>query len=307
MMTTAEPAATKRVAALIVSGFLGSGKTTLVRRLLNDAKRRGLRLAVVSNEFGDLGIDKALIGENHLAYVELEGGCVCCQLSNELRDTLEALRRQVDPDQILVETSGVALPGQTQLTFWREPVNTWVDDDVALVVVNAEQVYENRDLDGTFADQVTSADLILLNKIDLIPPPALPAVEARLRAIEPDAPILRAEHGDVDPAVLFPPDLDGLRALRRAGPEVDAPHTHDQFTSREIVVEDGIEPRALLSRLRGLHALRLKGFVATRDGVRLVQGVASRIEIAPPPGPVRPDLLGRLVVIERSSIRGATQ
>ena len=299
MITATETSPTKRVAVLIVSGFLGSGKTTLVRRLLGDAQRRGLRLAVVSNELGDVGVDRALLGEGHLSYVELEGGCVCCQLSNELRDTLEVLRRDIDPDQILVETSGVALPGQTQLTFWREPVNTWVEDDVALVVVNAEQIYEDRDLEGTFADQLTSADLILLNKIDLIPPAALPEVEVRLRAIEPETPILHATYGDVDPAVLFPPDVDGLRALRRTGADAAAPHTHDHFTSRELVIEDGVGVADLLARLRALHALRLKGFVRTRDGVRLVQGVANRIEIGPPPGALRPDLLGRLVVIER--------
>jgi len=300
-MMAVERAVPRQVAALIVSGFLGSGKTTLVRQLLRDAQRRGLRMAVVSNEFGELGIDRALLGDSHPAYVELDGGCVCCQLSNELRDTLETLRRDVDPDQILVETSGVALPGQTQLTFWREPVNAWVHDDVALVVVNAEQVLEERDLDGTFADQVTSADLLLLNKIDLIPASALPDVEARLRAIEPEAPILHAEYGDIDPAVLFPPDVDGLRAQRRSATATGSRHTHDRFCSREVVVDDGVDADTLVSRLRALGALRLKGFVTTSDGVRLVQGVAHRIELQPPPGPVRPDLLGRIVVIERSA------
>lgn len=299
-MATASGAVKRQIDALIVSGFLGSGKTTLVRALLCDARRRGLRMAVVSNEFGDLGIDRALLGDAQPAYVELEGGCVCCQLSNELRDTLEMLRREIDPDRILVETSGVALPGQTQLTFWREPVSAWAGNDVAVVVVNAEQVFENRDLEGTFVDQVTSADLLLLNKIDLIPPAALPAVEARLRAIEPEAPILHAEFGDIDPAVLFPPDADGLRAQRRDAGEAPVPHTHEHFTSREVAIEDGVDPNALVARLRALGALRIKGFVTTAAGVRVVQGVANRIELGTPPGPVRRDLLGRIVVIERS-------
>jgi G3E family GTPase len=83
-----------------------------------------------------LGIDQALLGQEGEAYVELEGGCVCCQLSNELLDTLQMLRERVQPDRIIVETSGVALPFDIQLQFWRDPIRQWVDDDMALVVVN---------------------------------------------------------------------------------------------------------------------------------------------------------------------------
>lgn len=144
--------AERPIPVLIVSGFLGSGKTTLVRHLLADAQRSGDRVAVISNEFGALGIDQALLGASEGAYVELEGGCVCCQLSDELRDTLQMLRERVNPHRIIVETSGVALPSDTQLQFWREPVCHWVEDDVAAIVVNAEQLLEGRDLHGTFED-----------------------------------------------------------------------------------------------------------------------------------------------------------
>ena len=92
------------IPVLVVSGFLGSGKTTLVRHLLEDAQRTGDRIAVISNEFGALGIDQALLEARDGAYVELEGGCVCCQLSDELRDTLQMLREQVNPTRVIVET-----------------------------------------------------------------------------------------------------------------------------------------------------------------------------------------------------------
>jgi cobalamin biosynthesis protein CobW len=291
----------KRVPVLVVSGFLGAGKTTLVRHLLHDAQRTGVRVAVVSNEFGALGIDKALLGEGEEAYVEIEGGCVCCQLSDALLDTLQMLWERVRPDRIIVETSGVALPFDTQLNLWREPVSAWVDDDMAVVVVNAEQLMEGRDLEGTFEDQVSSADLLLLNKVDLIPPEALGQVEAMLSALAPETPMVRSIQGSIDPAVLFPPDLAGIRSQRRTARPEPPPHQHDMFHAQEISVEEGVEPDVLSERLRHLGALRAKGFVQTSQGLRLVQGVGRRIELTevtllPPPA-----LLGRIVVITRNA------
>jgi cobalamin biosynthesis protein CobW len=291
----------KRIPVLVVAGFLGAGKTTLVRHLLHDAQRTGVRVAVVSNEFGALGIDKALLGEGEEAYVEIEGGCVCCQLSDTLLDTLQMLWERVRPDRIIVETSGVALPFDTQLNLWREPVSAWVDDDMAVVVVNAEQLMEGWDLEGTFEDQVSSADLLLLNKIDLIPPEALGQVEAMLHTLAPETPTVRSIQGSVDPAVLFPPDPAGIRSQRRTTRPEPPPHQHDMFQAQEISVEDGIEPEVLSERLRRLGTLRAKGFVETSQGLRLVQGVGRRIELTevtllPPPA-----LRGRVVVITRSA------
>ncbi len=290
----------KRVPALVVSGFLGSGKTTLVRHLLADAQRHGRRAAVVSNEFGELGIDGALLNRAGDDYVELSGGCVCCRLSDELVETLQMLRERANPDLVIVETSGVALPFDVQLHFWREPISEWIETDVVVVVVNAEQLAEGRDLDGTFAQQVSSADLLLLNKLDRVPAQALPDLEATLRRIEPDAPLIRAVHAQVDPALLFPPDPGGMRERRRSEPIDIQPHHHEEFITEEFTTVEGIEPAALLERVRALAPLRAKGFVITSEGPRILQGVGPRIELskldfAPPA-----ELIGRVVVIRRS-------
>ena len=285
-----------RVPAAVISGFLGSGKTTLVCHLLADAQRRGLRLAVISNEFGALGIDRALFGGEE-SYVELAGGCVCCQLSNDLLDTLQRLREEVDPERIVIETSGVALPSETQLNFYREPVRSWIGDDLGLVVVNAEQVAAGRDLEGTFEDQLTSADVIVLNKLDLVSARDLASIEARLRAIEPEAPIVHARHGDIDPDLVF---LSGTRGGTPPR-DVHRDHTHEAFVTDELHFPAGIAAAEVEAAIRTRTPLRAKGFVVTADGVCLVQGVGPRIQIEPAATAPEPALLGRVVVIHRAA------
>jgi G3E family GTPase len=297
----ATPRSDRRIPALLVSGFLGSGKTTLVRHLLRDAQARGLRLAIVSNEFGALGIDRALLGGSDEAFVELGGGCVCCQLSDELVLTLGRLREKIDPDRIVIETSGVALPYDVQLHFWREPLASWIGEDLTAVVVNAEQLATAGALDETFEDQVSSADLLLLNKIDLVRESVLPALEARLRDIEPEAPILRTRHAEVLPDVLFTP----LPGERPRLPHVhDHAHSHEGFASEVVAFAAGLGSLEVAARVRSAGALRAKGFVATAEGLRLVQGVGPRVELIEPEFAPPPELVGQVVLIRKNARGG---
>ena len=293
----------RKVPALVVSGFLGAGKTTLIRRLLDEAVRDGVRVALISNELGALGIDRALLGPGGDAFVEIEGGCVCCELSDDLIDTLQLLWERVNPDRVVIETSGVALPFDTQLNFWREPVCRWIGEDMAVVVVNAEQLAENRDLEGTFSDQVTSADLIVLNKVDLLDPEALDIAQQRLRAIEPEAPVVLARQGDIAIDLLFPPDVPtGAAARDRSGPPpAPRPHSHEAFETEIWAVPAGLGVEELEARLSEPDLLRAKGFARTPSGIHLVQVVGRRIELLPFEGEVDPDLLDRIVLIRRAA------
>ncbi len=293
------PVTGNNVPALVVSGFLGAGKTTLVRHLLEEAQEQNVRMAVVSNEFGELGIDQALL-ENQTGqhYVELEGGCVCCKLSDEFVATLQSIREEVHPDRVVVETSGVALPFDTLLNFWREPVSEWVGECLSVVVVNAEQVAEERDLEGTFEQQVSSADLLILNKLDLVPPDWRDQVQERVQGLAPGTPVVQAVQARVRTPVLFPPDPGSL-PKRVARPMVHEPHTHESFESEECVIEPGMDPETLVRRIQSHHALRAKGFVQTSEGLRLVQGVGPRVDLVVPPVNPPEHLLGRLVLIRR--------
>lgn len=289
---------TRRVPALVLSGFLGSGKTTLVARILADAQSRGIRIALISNELGELGIDRALLGLGGQSYIELEGGCVCCELADDLLETLVELHRDIDPDRFVIETSGVALPYDTQLNFWREPACDFIGDDMAVVVVNADQVHEMRDLEGTFEDQVQSADLLILNKMDLVPEKEWPAVEAKLREIEPEAPIVHAVRGDIDLDLLFPPDAQELD--RRGETPAARPHHHEHFDTDEWRPQPGITIEALEKRFEEAGLLRAKGFVETDEGLRLVQVVGHRVEITIPIDSPPAELIGRVVQIRRA-------
>lgn len=275
-----------RVPVVVVSGFLGSGKTTLVRRMLADAQAHGIRLGVVSNEFGALGIDAALLGRGGAELVELAGGCVCCELSDSLVETLQAMRAGYDPDRIVIETSGVALPFDTQLNLYRPGVREWVGDEACLVVVDAEHVDDGGD---TLAQQVASADLVLLNKTDLVP---AERVLARVQAMNPAAPVLPCVQGDVPMELLYPSGP--------ARPKFVAPHHHEGFAARELRAPDGLDEDGVSAWLDAHRALRMKGFVATTAGVRVVQGVGARVELTEPAEPVDPALIGRVVVIERT-------
>ncbi|MBI5506639.1 MAG: GTP-binding protein [Deltaproteobacteria bacterium] len=299
--------------ALVVSGFLGSGKTTLVRHLLEESQRQGIRTAVVSNEFGELGIDEALLADAAADYVELSGGCVCCRLSDDLLRTLQQLWERARPQRVIVETSGVALPYDTLLNFWRDPVRSWARDETAIVVVSAEQVAAGRDLDAVFVDQICSADLLVLNKTDLVSAQECERAGVELRQMQSDVEVVRCRFGRIDERIVFPPSptgaaqrgesdapADGRRGSDRRRRQGRSLHPHEDYRSLELTVDAVVDLEALLGELRQRGALRVKGFVATAAGVRVVQGVAGRIEIQVPPVPPPAQLVGRLMVIERA-------
>jgi cobalamin biosynthesis protein CobW len=304
----------RRVPATVITGFLGAGKTSLVRHLL--AQADGRRLAVLVNEFGELGIDRELLlgcGDATCVdedIVELANGCLCCTVADDFLPTLtRLLDRAAPPDHILIETSGLALPKPLVQAFAWPEICTRTTVDAVLAVLDgaaidagqvaadpaavasqraADPALAHEDpLEEVFADQLACADLAILNKTDLVDPARLAAlragVEARLR---PGAVLVAACQARVPPAValgLAAAAEDDL-AARPALHDLETGHDHDDFES--FVVTRGSVPdtaaflAGLRTAIREHRLLRVKGFVDLpgRERRQVVQAVGDRLQ-----------------------------
>ncbi len=208
-----------RIPATIVTGFLGAGKTSLLRHLVTHAKGR---IALVINEFGELGIDRELLlgcgieGCEPGDVVELANGCICCTVADDFLPTIETiLGRAEPPDHIVIETSGLALPKPLVKAFAWPQVKSRVTVDGVISVIDAAAyaagkfvdaplpgLHENP-LEEVFADQLACADLVILNKTDLVDGDATRISGEIAAQLRPGVKLLRTKHGVVDPAVLL--------------------------------------------------------------------------------------------------------
>jgi cobalamin biosynthesis protein CobW len=282
-----------KIPTTVITGFLGSGKTTLIRKLLENVG--GRRLAVIVNEFGDVGVDAEILrgcgvtscGEGDI--VELANGCICCTVAD---DFLPALNRLLDrpdpPEHILIETSGLALPKPLIKAFAWPEIRTRATVDGVIVVIDAEAVLAGRfagaDLPGSHDKPL--ADLIILNKTDLVSVDEVETIKDTVRGKAlPGVPVIAAAHGAVDPTVLI-----GLGAAAEndlaARPSHDGQshdHGHDEFetfvvTGGAIADVDALAA-ALSELLVAQDILRLKGVVAVRGSPTrlIVQAVGQRL------------------------------
>jgi G3E family GTPase len=279
------------VPILLVTGFLGAGKTTVVNHILAHAE--GRRIAAVVNDFGAINIDAELIAGASDGVVSLANGCICCSLEGDLLRTLAAiLRRSPRPEAIVIETSGVADPADIvrnlmDPVIWREaPLET------VLCVVDAAAPAEALD-DALLGSQIRSADIVALSKVDLADSAGRELIRRAVTAIKPAAVLVDAWHGQVPPALLFPGDSDRAPAPRgpsRRHPAMDRFETLS-WTSHQLV------SLARLQRAIGQLAPRLaraKGLFETDEQPgrqMLFQLAGGRATLAPagtpPPGAPR--------------------
>jgi cobalamin biosynthesis protein CobW len=323
-----------RVPCTIVTGFLGAGKTTLIRHVL--ANVGGRRLAVIVNEFGDVGIDGEILrGCGDAAcpeenIVELANGCLCCTVADEFVPALDTiLGRKPAVEHIVIETSGLALPKPLVQAFHWPVIKSRVTVDGVIAVVDAAALADGRvaaDLEAlavqragddalnhddpieeVFGDQIACADLIVLNKRDLLDASGLDrAIATITHALPYSAKIITAAGGQVDPFALLGLGIGSENDIekRRTHHDDELDHDHDDFDSFVVTIPEISDPSSLAERITNTaqapHVLRVKGFAAvTGKPMRLlVQAVGPRVtyQYDRPWGASEPRA-GRLVVI----------
>ncbi|HVP97883.1 MAG TPA: cobalamin biosynthesis protein CobW [Roseiarcus sp.] len=326
----------------IVTGFLGAGKTTLIRHILANAG--GRRLALIINEFGDVGVDSDLlqgcedVSCPREAIIELANGCICCTVADDFAPAVEALlKREPKPDHIVVETSGLALPKPLVKAFDWPALRSRLTVDGVIAVVDAAAVAEGRfaddpkrvaaqraadpsldhdnPLEEVYEDQLLCADLIVLNKTDLVPEEQLQALRAEIAARLPrTVKIAATREGVIDPNVLLGVKAaaeDDL-AARPSHHDAETEHDHDDFDTFVVAVPAANDADALLARLseatRAHDILRIKGFVevAGKPMRLLVQGVGQRFRRDfDRPWSAGEPRLSRLVVIAQKGVNRA--
>ncbi|MGN6550911.1 MAG: cobalamin biosynthesis protein CobW, partial [Pararhizobium sp.] len=308
----------EKIPATVITGFLGAGKTTMIRNMLANAG--GRRIALIINEFGDLGVDGDVLkgcgaeacSEDDI--VELTNGCICCTVADDFIPAMEKLlERGNRPDHIVIETSGLALPQPLVAAFNWPAIKTAVTVDGVVTVVDSAAVAAGRfaddpakveaaraqdtaldhesPLEELFEDQLTAADLIVLNKADLIDEAGLAAVRADIEARSRRRPAMIASRGGVvTPDVLLglgvgtENDIANRKSHHELEHEDGEEHDHDEFSSFVVELGAVADPATFVERLKAVIAahdvLRLKGFadVPGKPMRLVIQAVGSRVD-----------------------------
>jgi G3E family GTPase len=263
-----------RIPATVITGFLGSGKTTLINHVLH--QQHGKTIAVIVNEFGEISIDGQLVvQEDQAELVEFNNGCLCCTVRGDLIKTLERLRtRAGDLDGILIETTGLADPAPVASTFFvADEVKTGIRLDAFVTVVDAVNLELNLAQSNEAVEQVAFSDIMLINKTDLVTPEKLKIVEARVRALNPLAKIHYTTNAEIDINQVIDVGAFDLIQKLDVDPQFldDHAHEHDE-TVGSFILEDArpidLNRFALwlndIAQTRGEDLYRTKGIFNAR-------------------------------------------
>jgi G3E family GTPase len=250
----------------IITGYLGAGKTTLLKRIISGS---GMRLAVVMNEFGETSVDGKVVEGKNIRMVELLGGCVCCSLSGEFDAAIGELLDEAKPEWIVLETTGVAEPAALANDIAENVPGVRLD--AIVTVVDADAMVRFPSLGHTGREQIELADVLVLNKTDLVSPDGLANVRAAVQELNGRALVIEAKQCEIDTGILF-----GIGRTVKARPH----EIHDiAFEYFDYTAGEKLDHGRFLQFLESLprEIYRSKGFVVTERGSYIINYVAGRI------------------------------
>jgi G3E family GTPase len=265
---------TDPIPVTVLTGYLGAGKTTLLNRILSE--NHGKKFAVVINEFGELGVDNDLVVDADEEVFEMNNGCICCTVRGDLIRIIGGLmKRKGDLDGIIVETTGLADPAPVAQTFFvDEDVKARTRLDAIVTVVDAKNLPARLADSREAEEQIAFADIVLLNKMDLVSPEEAEEVERRIRAINPPVEIRRSTKSDVPIEAVLGRDAFNLERILQREPEFlsgEDEHEHDsEVQSLSFEAKRPIDPEKFNAWISGLLAqkgqdlLRTKGILHYR-------------------------------------------
>ncbi len=261
----------RKTPIMLITGSLGSGKTTLLRLILNAAP---FRIAVLMNEFGELAIDSRVISGRNIDIIELAGGCVCCSMTGEFEAAVREIIENLGADFIVVEATGVA--ESDSLVFEVEDNLPEVRLDSVICIADAYLSVRHPHVGYTLRTQIASADIILVNKTDLVTKEEAQAVEEQVRKHNDYAAILKTVNCLVDTELLF-----GQTAAQRPRPVLI--HSDEHLNSFAWITEKTLDSTKFHELVAGLpeEVIRSKGFVRFEDGGRLFNYVVGRSDFEP--------------------------
>ena len=284
---------TPRSPITLITGPLGSGKTTLLRHILAVQREK---IAIVMNEFGEIAIDTKVIEGKNVRIAELGGGCVCCSLLGEFEAAVSEIIEKIAPQRIVVETTGLAEPEALVFNIHETLPQCRLDGVVS--IIDADMLIRFPELGHTIRLQIEGADILLLNKIDLIEPVQIEPLETKLRETNRTAAIVRTERCRIDPPLLF-----GIgRGKKIAPPE----HRHQPEFESFAFISAKIFSRTCFEDFANTlpaNVIRAKGFIRFNDGAQLFNFVAGRWELeAFDAAQTQLVFIGREIAAQRSAI-----